>query len=1278
MTADSNEPSLDHRIAWLTEAYKRAEGADRADLAMALVETYTQRVQDNEDPADLTAVIDLLTGLLTDHPGDPDTDEWRFELGLAYGRRSLLTGDAADSEQAIAVWEPLRAETAPGSPERALVAAYLAQAHWDRYHLRPDGGPAQIRQAAEAIGELRPDVAGTDWDVLVALPSGMLHLFLAEELGDGDQLRLGVSTLDAALPDATTDTPNYPLAAWTFCRAGVEQFLLEGDPALLDRAIAEGRRAADALPADCDLLVDLADAYRHRWEARDDAADLDQAIACLRRAPDDQPAELAAATRAACAELLRLRAVRDDSATDADAAVRLTEEADELTPGQWTSELAGVLFARWRISHAASDLERAGACIDQVLAAGPADPDALAQAHTLRLAISDGQLVDESSREPGRVPASGPRVCREVEAARQAWPVVDRHAGPQPRAAFAIGLALAEVYTRSWDPGALSVDRIVALLDATEGTDGLSPELVDLRNLGRSIVSYARAAQHPGRWDEDGEGFQAALRLARPDADPEIRSRALGMLHLMLNGVSTRSGDLRALQAARERVRSHRSPDGEPDREFLLLARLLDLVDPGRNPEEVAADAAELRTLVRDPTLPFWARQMAPFAEALAESSAAGRGEPVELAETVADGDTWTQSAQMLRILPSVVSALARRDVAALRTAADQLGRLIELLPPNHIGQLGAAVFGGRAELGVAGLDPGDTAAAERGVRHLARAINLLGGPDHYLWSNTLMTYASALRTASLPGGPRHADSREAGLSALRGGLGQVLVQSGTDDAFTAARDAAGHAVTVATWCRQDTADDDLIAALDAGRGLVLHAAMSSRLIAEQLAAAGREDLAVQWQRSAGYGHDRLTGTPLGALPSLAEVPDDLRAQALRTLLAEDQSAILHPARPAEIRAALAAVEADALVYLVPTTPDASGAAVLVPREGEVDVLALPDLRLDAAAGFGWHTGRFREAQPVEPPAQPVSIDHICAWAWSSAMDRLVAHADRWRSGNRPARLVLIPLGLLATVPWHAAYRSDGTTRRYAIEDVVVSYAVSARMFCTSARYPIRPVRSALVVGDPTGELGFAAAEARAVHAAFYPDGTHLGGDVPGDPEGTATPARVLSWVSSAAPGPSLLHLACHGRVDPHRPADGHLVLAGGLLPARRLLDESRLAELSIERVFLAACTTGVTRTDHDEAFSLSTAFLAAGARTVFGSLWAVPDAETSLLMFMVHHFLSAEGCEPVDALHRAQRWMLDPQRRPPPGMPAELSRQATGDSTARPESWAAFTHSGR
>jgi CHAT domain-containing protein len=103
-----------------------------------------------------------------------------------------------------------------------------------------------------------------------------------------------------------------------------------------------------------------------------------------------------------------------------------------------------------------------------------------------------------------------------------------------------------------------------------------------------------------------------------------------------------------------------------------------------------------------------------------------------------------------------------------------------------------------------------------------------------------------------------------------------------------------------------------------------------------------------------------------------------------------------------------------------------------------------------------------------------------------------------------------------------------------------------------------------------------------------------------------------------------------------------------------------------------------MTGADPDEAFSLSTAFLVAGARTVYGSLWPVPDTATSLLMYVVHHHLTVDGRAPADALHQAQLWMLDPGRTPPPGMPDDLAAHCSGSDLGDPVSWAAFTHMGR
>jgi CHAT domain-containing protein len=387
----------------------------------------------------------------------------------------------------------------------------------------------------------------------------------------------------------------------------------------------------------------------------------------------------------------------------------------------------------------------------------------------------------------------------------------------------------------------------------------------------------------------------------------------------------------------------------------------------------------------------------------------------------------------------------------------------------------------------------------------------------------------------------------------------------------------------------------------------------------------------------------------------------------------------------------------DALVYLVPAAHPVPGFAAIVPATGKIEVVELPDLvvgdgspvqkLLQAALGPtvrrrapDGQDRRSRDAGPVGAGALPsvgARLDDLCRWAWRAAMARLVTETRAMRQ-SAPTRLVLIPMGALGLVPWHAAYQNSPSGRRYAVHDLVLSYSPSARMLCTAAARQPRPIQSALVVGDPLGDLPFAGIEAQAIHQRFHRTGQYLGGPAEG-PDRIAHPDRVLEWIRAVAGlGASLLHLACHGRVDPTRPADSHLVLAGGQLPARQLLEVSRLAALELGHVFLAACTTSRVGTDYDEAFSLATTFLAAGAHTVFGSLWSVPDVGTSLLMYLVHHFLYEEELAPAEALHRAQLWMLDPARQPPDEMPAELTAHCRRVDNAAPLSWAAFTHLGR
>ena len=103
-----------------------------------------------------------------------------------------------------------------------------------------------------------------------------------------------------------------------------------------------------------------------------------------------------------------------------------------------------------------------------------------------------------------------------------------------------------------------------------------------------------------------------------------------------------------------------------------------------------------------------------------------------------------------------------------------------------------------------------------------------------------------------------------------------------------------------------------------------------------------------------------------------------------------------------------------------------------------------------------------------------------------------------WDPSRRPggkARLVVVPVGDLSLVPWHAARRPVvGGDFRYACQDAAISYAASARQFTEACRNRHRPWRSAAaMVRVPGSRLFFASREAQEIHRRHYANGTLLG-----------------------------------------------------------------------------------------------------------------------------------------------------------------------------------------
>ncbi|WP_328322871.1 CHAT domain-containing protein [Kribbella sp. NBC_00382] len=562
----------------------------------------------------------------------------------------------------------------------------------------------------------------------------------------------------------------------------------------------------------------------------------------------------------------------------------------------------------------------------------------------------------------------------------------------------------------------------------------------------------------------------------------------------------------------------------------------------------------------------------------------------------------------------------------------------------------------------------GSLSDVDEAIAVLEQARELAGGPSHPHWSLVNDMLSQYLRRRG-----EGSSSNLIAMDGLRGYAWQVMSQPNPGAARSTAEDAARDAKESATRCLIDGDTEGALRALDAGRGLLLFAATELRDPYTRLTDAGEDVLAERWRSE--------------EQPS-AWIRDDVIE-----VLTRDTD-LLDPPTLEEIQDALGGLAVDALVYLVPAEPPLTGWAVIAPAEGQPWFLTLPDLTigekteieryLAAVAATDRALRSSREVGQAETADFAERLDALCGWAWKAAMGPIVESALGDGSGRVP-RLVLIPMGDLARVPWQAARRPDGT---YLTELVALSQAASARMLCASAAAERIPhTATGLMVADPpTGEpvpdLLSARVEAYAIHRTFYPGATYLGrrpdGTVSGS--GAGTPDQVRAWLRAAGShAGTTIHFATHGdrKTDPGK-ASSHLLLAGGNLTAEELIGVLDVERHPVSLVVLAGCHTGQSIHGYDEAYSLGTLFLAAGARSVLSTQWSIPDRDTSLLMYMFHHFLITKSCLPWDALRQAQLWMLDDGRTPPPDMPAPLRRLLADTDPTRITSWAGFVHSGQ
>jgi CHAT domain len=217
--------------------------------------------------------------------------------------------------------------------------------------------------------------------------------------------------------------------------------------------------------------------------------------------------------------------------------------------------------------------------------------------------------------------------------------------------------------------------------------------------------------------------------------------------------------------------------------------------------------------------------------------------------------------------------------------------------------------------------------------------------------------------------------------------------------------------------------------------------------------------------------------------------------------------------------------------------------------------------------------------------------------------------------------LVVIPTGLLTTVPWAVLPGCSG--RPVTVAPSATAWHAARRRLGVTGAGGRPPQAGTFLVAGPGNARGDA--EVRAI-AALRPGASVLTGT-------RATPAATLAGLGTAA----IAHLAAHGQHQAENALFSTLELTGGPLLGYDLQRATRVPAM----VVLSSCDLGLTDVrPGDETFGMVTALLAAGAGTVVASVARIAD-DTAMAAMVGYHQAIAGGRAPAAALAQA----LEPEQ---------------------------------
>ncbi len=954
-----------------------------------------------------------------------------------------------------------------------------------------------------------------------------------------------------------------------------------------------------------------------------------------------------------------------DEAIEAVGAARADPRHGDLAPDRRAISAlvaARVLGGRYEIAGNTEDLDSALALADEATDfARRAVPDLLAET----LVLLGEQLMAEFDRD-----ARHEHVDRAVQVLREAF----RLGGP-PRAGgarrAAVAFAGALLLRAKALGGRADLDDAAGLLQRTLADH---PDVRVLDALGCVLITRAEQTGFPGDLDAAVDALERAVRMA-PD-EPWFKANLAVALRQRFTANGERGDERRAAELL-ERALSD-IPAGAPDR-----LRILHNVDPAFSESAPAADQiARARALVEATSPGARARPARQAALALGLMNAFGETlDPALLAEALAVCEDGLRTADRGSVdRPNLLAQKARALLLSYaRGSGDDL--------------LGQAI---------ATADEALNSAAEASPERAAFALTLAqawtlrgsvsGAPGDLDRASAAFRLATGLGQRRDPG-TALAAGRQWGAWAAEEARWQEAAEA-FDGALDAAEElyrrqvgrhgreawlklAPGLPADAAVAAARAGQPDRAVLALERGRARMLSDALDrDRAQVSDLREAGRAELAERFTLAAAElaaqerSQDR-TGEQDDVAVAAAKAAFDAVVEEIRGLPGHEL--FLARATFADVASAARTARCP-IVYLA---SGSEGVVAAVRADGQAVVQVLPELdeasTLRRVASFVTASQQRRR----DPGGWQTELTRVTDWLgqviWPTVLE----------TAGACDRVVLIPSGLLGLLPMHAAARPDPTAatgRRYALDDVLVSYAPNARALKASSALAAQVAcSSVLTVGaaDHAGEepLRYGDREAEVVRAAFA-TGRYI-------PAAEAAKQEVLDALAHF----DVLHFACHGRTDLFDPLAGALLLADhDALTVRDILG---LRLPGTRLAILSACESAVIGAAlPDEVISLPAGLLQAGCAAVIGSLWQVPDASTLLLMSYFVREWQQQHAEPAQALRRAQQRVRDLTNRDlaavgapgldsPPANPRLTEAWAARRPYAHPQAWAAFAFVG-